>query len=161
MTAPRPGGAAMGVLGGTVCLVIGLIPVLFLAWARSAGSLGKLSALGLWAMAALVAAIAISAGVVLYRQAIDAQTRPVDIWVAAFLALVTWSVGVLTLVPGLLFLRLTDDRSLDQYGARFFLEWAIVYLLVAAAAYALGRWSLQSLSREQRSAATEPLDYAS
>jgi len=153
MTAPRPGGAAMGMLGGTVCLVVGLIPVLFLAWARSAGSLGKLSALGLWAMAALVAAIAISAGVVLYRRAVDVQTRPVDLWVAAFLALITWCVGVLTLVPGLVFLRLTDDRSLDQYGARFFLEWAFVYLLVAAAAFALGRWSLRSLAEELPSVA--------
>jgi len=158
MTAPRPGGAAMGMLGGTVCLVVGLIPVLFLAWARSAGSLGKLSALGLWAMAALVAAIAISAGVVLYRRAVDVQTRPVDLWVAAFLALITWCVGVLTLVPGLVFLRLTDDRSLDQYGARFFLEWAFVYLLVAAAAFALGRWSLRSLAEELPSVAVSSQD---
>jgi len=132
-------------LSAALILIFGLVPVAFLGWARSAGSLGRLSALGLWVMAALVTSIAASAGVVVYQQAVDAETRPVDLWIASFLALVTWCIGVLTLVPGLVFLRLTDDRSLDQYGARFFLEWALIYVLVAAAALALGRWSLRSL----------------
>jgi hypothetical protein len=52
-------------------------------------------------------------------------------------------------VPGLVFLRLTDDRSLDQYGARFFLEWALVYVLIAVVALVLGRWSMRSLAQEQ------------
>jgi len=132
-------------LSAALILIFGLVPVAFLSWARSAGSIGRLSALGLWVMAALVTSIAASAGVVVYQQAVDAETRPVDLWIASFLALVTWCIGVLTLVPGLVFLRLTDDRSLDQYGARFFLEWALIYVLVAAAALALGRWSLRSL----------------
>jgi cobalamin synthase len=137
-------------LSFALTLSFGLVPVAFLAWARSAGSLGRLSALGLWVMAALVTAIAVSAGVVVYRLAVDAETRPADLWIASFLALVTWCTGVLTLVPGLVFLRLTDDRSLDQYGARFFLEWALIYVLVAAAALALGRWSIRSLAQEPR-----------
>jgi len=143
-------------LGFALTLIFGLVPVAFLGWARSAGSLGRLSALGLWVMAALVTVIAVSAGVVLYQQTVDADTRPADLWIASFLALVIWCIGVLTLVPGLVFLRLTDDRSLDQYGARFFLEWALVYVLVAVAALALGRWSMRSLAQEPRSPSAEP-----
>ena len=142
-------------LGFALTLIFGLVPVAFLGWARSAGSLGRLSALGLWVMAALVTVIAVSAAVVLYQQTIEADTRPADLWIASFLALVTWCIGVLTLVPGLVFLRLTDDRSLDQYGARFFLEWALVYVLVAVAALALGRWSMRSLAQEPRSPSAE------
>jgi amino acid transporter len=142
-------------LGFALTLIVGLVPVAFLGWARSAGSLGRLSALGLWAMAGLAAAIAVLAGVVLYRQAIDERTRPADLWIASLLALVIWCVGVLTLVPGLVFLRLTDDRSLDQYGARFFLEWALVYVLIAVVAYELGRWSMRSLANEPQSPTVE------
>jgi hypothetical protein len=138
-------------LGFALTLIVGLVPVAFLGWARSAGSLGRLSALGLWAIAGLVTAIAVSAGVVLYRQAIDARMRPADLWIASFLAFVMWCVGVFTLVPGLVFLRLTDDRSLDQYGARFFLEWALVYVLIAIGAFAVGRWSKRSLAYEAQS----------
>jgi cobalamin synthase len=142
-------------LSFALTLICGLVPVAFLGWARSAGSLGRLSALGLWVMAALVTVIALSAGVVLFQQAVDAETRPADLSIASFLALVTWCIGVLTLVPGLVFLRLTDDRSLDQYGARFFLEWALVYVLVAVTAFALGRWSMRSLAQEPRSPSAE------
>lgn len=156
MTLSRRGQAGtVSGLGFALTLIFGLVPVAFLGWARSAGSLGRLSALGLWVMAALVTVIAVSAGVVLYQQAVDAETRPADFWIASFLALVTWCIGVLTLVPGLVFLRLTDDRSLDQYGARFFLEWALVYGLVAVAALALGRWSMRSLAQEPRSPSAE------
>lgn len=148
MTGSRRGRAwAMGLLGGVVCLLAGLVPVLFLDWARRAGSLGKLSAAGLLVMAAVVVVIAVSAGVVLYRTAIAGEAPPADLWVASFLAVATWCVGVLTLVPGLVFLRLSDNRSLNDYGARFFLEWALVYVLIAAAAFALGSWSLRSLGR--------------
>ena len=149
---------AVAALGGTVTLIIGLVPVMFLEWARRAGSLGKLSALGLWVMAVLVVVIAGVGGVALYRAAIAGTTRSPDLWVSLFLALVTWSVGVLTLVPGLVFLRLTDDRSLDQYGARFFLEWALVYVVAAAAAHALGRWSLRSLAKVTQSIAASSQD---
>ncbi len=145
----------MSGLSFALTLIFGLVPVAFLGWARSAGSLGRLSALGLWVMAALVTVIAVLAGVVLYRQAADAETRPADLWIASFLALVTWCIGVLTLVPGLVFLRLTDDRSLDQYGARFFLEWALVYVLIAVVALVLGRWSMRSLAQEQRPPSAE------
>jgi cobalamin synthase len=138
-------------LGFALTLTLGLVPVAFLGWARSAGSIGRLSALGLWMVAALVTVVAVSAGVILYQQAADTETRPADLWIASFLALVTWCIGVLTLVPGLVFVRLTDDRSLDQYGARFFLEWAFVYVLVAVVALALGRWSMRSLAQEPRS----------
>jgi cobalamin synthase len=156
MTPSRRGqGATVGGLGFALTLVVGLVPVAFLGWARDAGSLGRLSALGLWVMAALVTAIAVWAGVVLYRQAVDAHAPPADLWVASFLALATWWVGVLTLVPGLVFLRLTDDRSLDQYGARFFFEWALVYVLIAAAAFALGRWSMRSRAQEPQSPSVE------
>ncbi len=140
--------AAIGGLAGAVCLIVGLIPVLFLDWGRRGGSIGKLSTFGLLLMAVLVAAIAVSAAVILYRTAIDAGTGSADLWVASFLGLVVWCVGVLTLVPGLVFLRLTEDISLNDYGARFFLEWALVYVLIAAAAFALGRWSLRSLGKE-------------
>jgi hypothetical protein len=147
MTRSRASGATViGGLGGAVCVLVGLVPVLFLDWARRAGSLGKLSALGLLVMAALVVMIAVSAGVVLFRRAIAGVARPADLWVASFLAVVTWCVGVLSLVPGLVFLRLSDNRSLNDYGARFFLEWALVYVLIAAAAFALGGWSLRSLA---------------
>ncbi len=156
MTRSRRGqvGTVSG-LSFALILIFGLVPVAFLSWARSAGSLGRLSALGLWVMAALVTVIAVLAGVVLYRQAADAETRPADLWIASFLALVTWCIGVLTLVPGLVFLRLTDDRSLDQYGARFFLEWALVYVLIAVVALVLGRWSMRSLAQEQRPPSAE------
>lgn len=147
--------AVMSGLTGAVVLIIGLMPILFLDWARRSGSLGKLDVQGLVAMAVLVVAIAVGAGLWLYRA--GANAGPADRVVATFLGLVIWTVGVLTLVPGLLFLRLTDDRSLDQYGARFFLEWALVYLLIAAAAYALGRWSLRSLVRESRRSVISPL----
>lgn len=156
MTRSRRGQAGtVSALGFALTLIIGLVPVAFLGWARDAGSIGRLSALGLWVMAALVTVIAVWAGVVLYRQAVDAHTPPADLWVASFLALATWCVGVLTLVPGLVFLRLTDDRSLDQYGARFFFEWALVYVLIAVAAFALGRWSMRSLAQEARSPSVE------
>lgn len=156
MTRSRRGQAGtVSGLGFALTFIFGLVPVAFLGWARSAGSLGRLSALGLWVMAALVTVIAVSAGVVLYQQAVDAETRPADLWIASFLALVTWCIGVLTLVPGLVFLRLTDDRSLDQYGARFFFEWALVYVLVAVAALALGHWSMRSLAQEPRSPSAE------
>ena len=66
MTRSRRGRAwAMGVLGGVVCLLAGLVPVLFLDWARRAGSLGKLSAAGLLVMTTVVVVIAVSAGLVL------------------------------------------------------------------------------------------------
>jgi len=156
MTRSRRGQAGtVSALGFALTLIIGLVPVAFLGWARDAGSIGRLSALGLWVMTALVTVIAVWAGVNLYRQAVDAHTPPADLWVASFLALATWCVGVLTLVPGLVFLRLTDDRSLDQYGARFFFEWALVYVLIAVAAFALGRWSMRSLAQEARSPSVE------
>ncbi|MCZ6456096.1 MAG: hypothetical protein O6650_02475 [Actinobacteria bacterium] len=142
--------ATLGGLGAIYFLFLGLLPVAFLDWARRAGSLGKLSALGLLVMAALIAMIAVAAGVVFYQTGVDVETRPADLVVASFLALVAWSVGVLTLVPGLVFLRLSDDRSLNDYGARFFLEWALVYLGIAAVALAIRRWSLRSLARESR-----------
>ena len=145
----------MSGLSFALTLIFGLFPVAFLGWARSAGSLGRLSALGLWVMAALVTVIAVTAGVVLYQQAVDAETRPTDLWIASFLAIVTWCIGVLTLVPGLVFLRLSDDRSLNQYGARFFIEWALIYGLVAVAALALGRWSMRSLAQEPQSPSAE------
>ena len=158
MTRSRRGRtAAIAGLGGTVCLIVGLIPVLFLDWARRGGSVGKLSSLGLLLMAVFVAAIAVSAAVILFRSAIADEASPVDLWVVAFLALSLWYLGVLTLVPGLVFLRLTDDISLNDYGARFFIEWALVYVLVAAAALGLGRWSLRSVANETRSPALEPL----
>jgi len=96
---------------------------------------------------ATVVVIAVLAGVLIYRVVILQETRPADVWIASFLAVVVWSVGVLTLVPGLMFLRLTEDVSLNDYGARLFLEWALVYLLVAAAGFFLGRWSLRSLAQ--------------
>lgn len=150
MRSQRGRATPIGAIGGTVCLIFGLVPVLFLDTARRAGSIGKLSALGLAAIAALVVVIAMSAGVTLYRVAIVNDTPQADLWVASFLAVVAWSVGVLTLVPGLVFLRLSDNRSLNDYGARFFLEWALIYILIAGAAYGLGRWSLKSLSETQR-----------
>ena len=140
--------ATLAGLGSVGFLIVGLLPVVFMDWARRAGSLGKLSALGLLVIGALVAMIAVAAGLVFYRTIVRADTRVADVWVASFLALITWSVGVLTLVPGLVFLRLTDDRSLNDYGARFFLEWALIYLAIAAAAFAIGGWSLRSLARE-------------
>jgi hypothetical protein len=76
--------------------------------------------------------------------------------VALFLALVAWSSGVLTLVPGLVFLRLSDNRSLSDHGATFFLEWALVYLLIAAVSYRLGHWSLRSLARGSASPGVQP-----
>lgn len=156
MTRSRRGqaGTASG-LGFALTLVVGLFPVAFLGWARDAGSLGRLSAPGLWVMAALVTVIAVGVGVVLYQQAVDTHTPPADPWVASFLAFAAWCVGVLTLVPGLVFLRLTDNRSLDQYGARFFLEWALVYVLIAVAAFALGHWSMRSLAQEPQSPSVE------
>ena len=138
----------ISVLAGGVVLIAGLVPVLFLEWARRAGSLGKLDVAGLVAMAVLVAMIAAGAGLWLFRASAGAGTA--DLAVAAFLGLVVWTVGVLTLVPGLVFLRLTDDRSLDQYGVRFFLEWALVYVLVAAIAFAVGRWALRSLEAQSQ-----------
>ena len=157
MTRSRSSGAtAMGGLFGAVCLIVGLAPVLWLDAARRAGSIGKLSALGVTAMAAVVTVIAVSGGVVLYRAAIRSETRPADLWVASFLALVAWSSGVLALVPGLVFLRLSDNRSLSDHGARFFLEWALVYLLIAAVSYGLGRWSLRSLARGSASPGIQP-----
>jgi hypothetical protein len=144
----RSGTAAIGWLVGAVYLIVGLVPVVFLDWARRGGSLGKLSTLGLLLMAALVSVMAMSAGIVFYRTTIAAETHQADLWVASFLALVAWCVGVLTVVPGLVFLRLTEDVSLNDYGPRFFLEWALVYIVIAAAAYALGRWSLRSLAKE-------------
>jgi uncharacterized membrane protein len=146
----------MSGLFGAVCLIVGLAPLLWLDAARRAGSIGNLSAFGLTAMAAVVAVIAVSGGVVLYRAAIRSETRPADLWVAAFLALVAWSSGVLTLVPGLVFLRLSDNRSLSDHGARFFLEWALVYLLIAAVSYVLCRWSLRSLARGSASPGIQP-----
>ncbi len=86
----RSGTAAIGWLVGAVYLIVGLVPVAFLDWARRGGSLGKLSTLGLLLMAALVTVIAISAGIVSYRTAIAAETRPADLRVASFLAFVTW-----------------------------------------------------------------------
>ena len=148
MTDAKRRAAAMGGLVGIGVLVVGLLPVLFLDWARRAGSLGKLSALGLLVMGVMVALIAVAAGVVLYRTGLATGVRPADLWVASFLAFAVWSVGVLTLVPGLVFLRLTDDRSLNDYGAQFFLEWALIYLVVAAIAFATGRWSLRSLEEQ-------------
>jgi hypothetical protein len=107
-------------------------------------------------MAALVTVIAVSAGIVSYRTAIAAETRPADLRVASFLAFVTWCVGVFTLVPGLVFLRLTEDVSLNDYRARFLAEWALVYIVIAAAAYAVGRWSLRSLAKEPLAIAEPP-----
>jgi hypothetical protein len=147
MPSRRGGALLVAGLTGVVCLIAGLVPVLFLDAARRAGSIGKLSPIGLATMTAAVMVIAASAGVALYRAAIRSKTRAADLWVASFLAIVTWSAGVLTLVPGLVFLRLSDNRSLNDHGARFFLEWALLYVLIAAAAYASARWSLQSLSK--------------
>lgn len=144
----RPRAAFMAGLGGLGIFIGGLIPVLFMAWARDAGSLGKLSALGLWAMAATVATAAVLGGVVVFRIASAPDAMPPDLWVASFLAFDVWLVGVLTLVPGLVFLRLTDDISLNDFGARFFVEWALIYLVVAGAAFLVGRWSLRSLGGE-------------
>ena len=139
--------ATRGALGGIAFLIVGVSPIVFMEWARRAGSLGKLSVLGLLAMATLVAMVAVAAGVVLYRIGAVSTTRPADLWVASFLAFVTWTVGVLTLVPALVFLRLSDDHSLNDYGARFFLEWALVCLVVAGVSFVMGRWSLRSLVR--------------
>ena len=48
MTASRRGVAvAIGALGGSICLIVGLVPVVFLDWGRRGGSIGKLSTLGL------------------------------------------------------------------------------------------------------------------
>jgi hypothetical protein len=69
----------------------------------------------------MAAMIAVAAGVIFYQRGVDVETRPADLWVASFLARIARSVGVLTRVPGVVFLRLTDDRSLNDYGARFFL----------------------------------------
>lgn len=152
MTRSRNIGAmAIGGLVGAICLIVGLVPVVFLDATRRAGSIGKLNALGLLVMAAVVAVIATLAVLIFYGVAIAGYTRRADLWVAAFIALATWCVAVLTLVPGLVFLRLSDNRSLDDYGARFFLEWALVYVLIAVAAIAFGRWTLRSLSKAQSS----------
>ena len=139
---------ALGVGGlvGVVGSIVGLVPVLFLDAARRAGSIGKLSATGLLTLFALVLVITLSAGFLLYRIADTGRREPADLWVASFLGVVTWGVGILTLLPGLVFLRLSDNRSLNDYGARFFLEAAAIHILIAAAAFALGRWSLQSLA---------------
>ncbi len=151
MTCSGRGRATMiGGLSGAALLIVGLVPVVFLDAARRAGSLGRLSPLGLTVVAAVVVVIVVSAGVLLHRTAAAGETRLTDLGVASFLAVVTWCVGVLTLVPGLVFLRLSDNRSLNDYGARFFLEWAFVYVLIAAAALGLGHWSLRSLAREGR-----------
>ncbi len=139
--------AVLGGIGGAVVLVGGLVPVLFVDAGRRAGSIGKVGSVGLLAMATVVVMVAASAGIFLYRMAVAGKTYLPDIWVAVFLAVVTWGVGVLTLVPALVFLRLSNNRSLDDFGARFFLEWALVYLLIATAALALGHWSLRSLRR--------------
>jgi hypothetical protein len=144
---PDIGATLVGGLVGAICLIVGLVPVVFLEATRRAGSIGKLNSLGLLVMAAVVAVIATLAGRMLYRVTIAGNTHRADVWVAAFIALTTWGVAVLTLVPGLVFLRLSDNRSLDDYGARFFLEWALVYLMIAAAAIAFGRWTLRSLAK--------------
>ena len=60
---------------------------------------------------------------------------------------VVLAVALFTLVPALVFLRLSDNRSLNDHGATFFLEWALVYLVIAAASLALVRWSLRSLAK--------------
>jgi len=143
----RGGSTVLGGLGGAVFFVVGIVPVSFIDSGRRAGSLGKVDLLGLQVTAVVVAVVAVSAGLLLYRVADAGDTPPADLWVALFLAMVTWSAGAFTLVPGLVFLRLSDNRSLDDYGARFFLEWAFVYLVIAAASLALGRWSLRSLAR--------------
>lgn len=146
----RGGTMVMGGLSGAVLLIVGLLPVVFLDAARRAGSVGRVSPLGLKVMAAVVVVIVVSAGVLLGRTAGGGERRLADLGVASFLAVVTWCVGVLTLVPGLVFLRLSDNRSLNDYGTRFFLEWAVVYVLIAAAALALSHWSLRSLAEEGR-----------
>ena len=143
----RGGSAVVGVLGGAPFFIVGMWPVSFIDSGRRAGSLGKVDLLGLQVMAAVVVVVAVSAGLLLYRTARAGETPAADLWVALSLAVVTWSVGVLTLVPGLVFLRLSDNRSLNDHGATFFLEWTFVYLLIAAAAWALGRWSLRSLAK--------------
>ena len=143
----RGGPMVMGGLGGVTLVIVGLVPVGFVDSARRAGSIGKVSPLGLQVMAAVVAVIGVSAGVLLYRIVNAGKRFPADLWTASFLVAATWWVGVVTLVPGLVFLRLSDNRSLDDYGARFFLEWTFVYLLIAAAALAFGRWSLRSLAK--------------
>ncbi len=150
MRSRRGTATVMGGLSGAVLLAVGLVPVVFLDAARRGGSLGRLSPLGLTVMAAVVVVIVVSAGVLFHRTASGGERRSADLGVASFLAVVTWCVGVLTLVPGLVFLRLSDNRSLNDYGARFFLEWAFVYVLIAAAALGLGHWSLRSLAREGR-----------
>jgi hypothetical protein len=143
----RGGSAVVGVLGAAVFFIVGIAPVSFIDSGRRAGSLGKVDLLGLQVTAAVVVVIAVSAGLLLYRVARAGEAPAADLWVALFLAVVTWSVGVFTLVPGLVFLRLSDNRSLNDHGATFLLEWAFVYLLIAAAALALGCWSLRSLAK--------------
>lgn len=133
-------------MSGFACLVAGLVPVLFLDAARRAGSIGKLSAVGLMAIAAIIVVIATASGVLIGRAAIRKETMTADVWISSFLAVAVWSVGVLTLVPGLVFLRLSDNRSLNDHGAWFFFEWAFIYILIAAAAYGSGRFALRSLS---------------
>ncbi|GMQ85996.1 MAG: hypothetical protein BMS9Abin07_1567 [Acidimicrobiia bacterium] len=148
MTGSRSGGAvAAGVLGGAVSLIVGLVPIVLVDVARRGGSLGTLSTVGLAVMVAIVVAVAVLAGAVIYRAGTAEETGPADVWIASFLTIVVWSVGVLTLVPGLVFLRLTEDVSLNDYGPRLFLEWALVYLVASAAAFFSGRWSLRSLTR--------------
>ena len=146
-SAKRWPSALIGVLGCAAFLIVGLVPVVFVEAGRRAGSIGKVGSVGLLAMAVLVGVIAFSVGILLYRAAVSGETPPADLWVSLFLAVVMWGVGVLTLVPGLVFLRLSNNRALDDFGARFFLEWALVYLLIATAALALGHWSLRSLRR--------------
>ncbi len=143
----RGGSAVVGVLGAAAFFIVGVVPVSFIDSGRRAGSLGKVDLLGLQVTAAVVVVVAVSAGLLLHRVARAGEAPAADLWVALFLAVVTWSVGVFTLVPGLVFLRLSDNRSLNDHGATFFLEWAFVYLLIAAAALALGRWSLRSLAK--------------
>jgi hypothetical protein len=148
MSSPNRSAAISATLIGAAVLLTGLLPALFIDWTRRAGSLGKLSATGLLAIAALVTLIGVATGIVFYRAKAGATIRPADLWVSTFLAFATWSVGMLTLVPGLVFLRLTDERSLDDYGPRFFVEWAVVCLVVAALSYACWRWSLRTLARD-------------
>lgn len=143
----RGGSTVLGGLGGAGFFIVGIVPVSFVDSGRRAGSLGKVDFLGLQVTAAVVVVLAVSAGFLLYRVADAGDTPPADLWVALFLAVVTWSVGVFTLVPGLVFLRLSDNRSLNDYGATFFLEWTFVYLVIAAASLAFGRWSLRSLAK--------------
>ena len=143
----RGGSTVLGGLGAAVFFIVGMAPVSFIDSGRRAGSLGKVDLLGLQVTAAVVVVIAVSAGLLLYRVAHAGDTPPADLWIALFLAVVTWAVGVFTLVPGLVFLRLSDNRSLNDHGATFFLEWALVYLVIAAASLALVRWSLRSLAK--------------